>query len=50
MHIEVLQRFHRRPDRCQDRQADMFDENLLRGGGAALHAVEHHNVSTGLDC
>ncbi len=28
---------------------DMLDEHFLGGGGAALHAVQHHHVGAGLD-
>ena len=28
----------------------MLDEHVLRRGGAALHAVEHHHVGAGLGC
>ncbi len=48
MHIELLQRFDRLAQRRQGRNADMFDEYILRGGGAALHAVEHDHVGAGL--
>ena len=50
MHVEFLQCFDRWPYCCQYWQTDMFDEHFLRRGGAALHAVEHHNVGTRLHC
>ncbi len=49
VHAELHQRLDRLRDRGQDRDADVLDEHLLRGGGAALHAVEHDRVGAGLD-
>ena len=48
MHAEILQRLHRRTNAGEDRQADVLDEDFLRGGGAALHAVQHHDIGAGL--
>ena len=36
-------------DGGERRDAGVLDEHLLRGGGAALHAVEHDHVGAGLD-
>ena len=47
VHAELLQRLHRRPDRCQRRDADVLDR-LLRRRRAALHAVDHDHVGAGL--
>ena len=49
MHPELDQRFHRLRDGGEDRNADVLDEHVLRGRRAALHAVEHDGVGTGLD-
>ena len=45
---EFRQRLHRLRDRGQRRDADVLDEHLLGGGGAALHAVDHHDVRAGV--
>jgi hypothetical protein len=49
VHIEFPQRLHRQGNGGEDGDADMLDEHFLRGGGAALHAVEHDDVRTRLD-
>ena len=36
--------FHRRADAGEGRLSHMLDENVLRRGCAALHAVEHNNI------
>ena len=48
VHAHLLQRRHGLADACERRQADVLDEHILRGGCAALHAVEHDHVGTGL--
>ncbi len=49
MHAEVPQRFHGRRNGGKGRYADVFDKDLLRRGGTALHAVEHNCVGSGFD-
>ena len=49
VHAELLQRLDRLRDRGEDRDADVLDEHVLGGGGAALHAVEHDHVGARLD-
>ena len=44
----LLQRLHGLRDGGQRRDADVLDEHLLGGGGAALHAVDHDDVRTGV--
>ncbi|MPM07838.1 hypothetical protein SDC9_54147 [bioreactor metagenome] len=44
VHAQILQRLHRGPDAGKRRLADMLDEHILRRRGAALHAVEHHDI------
>ena len=48
VHAEFLQRLHRLRDRGQGGDADVLDEHVLGGGGAALHAVDHDDVGAGL--
>ena len=48
MQAEVLEGLHGGPDRRQGRDADVLDEHVLRGRGAALHAVQHDDVGAGL--
>ena len=47
--VHVLKRANRLADAGDDRQTDMLDEHVLRGGGAALHAVQNDHIRTGLD-
>ncbi len=49
VHAELLQRVDGEAHRRQGRDADVLDEDVLRRGGAALHAVDHDHVGTGLD-
>ena len=48
MHVELLQGADRGADRCQRGDAAVLDEYVLRGGRAALHAIEHDHVGAGL--
>ena len=48
VHSEFLQRLHGLRDGGQRRDADVLDEHLLGGGGAALHAVDHDDVGAGV--
>ena len=45
----VFQGLDRLTQSGQRRDAGVFDEDLLRGRRAALHAVEHDHVGAGLD-
>ena len=49
MHAHLLQRLDGLADTGQGRQADVLDKDVLRGGRAALHAIEHDHIGTGLD-
>ena len=48
LHIQVFQCIYRLAQCCQGRNADVFDEHGLCGGGAALHAVDHDHVRPGV--
>ena len=48
MHAEILQCLNRRPNAGERRLTDVFDKDILRCGGAALHTVKHHDIGTGL--
>ena len=48
-HVQVFQCVHRLAQRCQRRDADVFNETGLRRCGAALHAIDHDHVGTGVD-
>ena len=49
MHPELLQRVDGEAHGRQRRDPDVLDEDVLRGGGPALHAVEHDHVRARLD-
>ena len=49
MHAEILQRLHGWTNAGKRRHADILDEDVLRCSGAALHAVKHDDVGSGLD-
>ena len=49
MHAELLQRVDGEAHGRQRRDADVLDEDVLGGGGPALHAVEHDDVGARLD-
>ena len=49
MHPQILQGLNRLWDTGQDWHTNVFDEHVLRGSSAALHAIQHHNISTGFD-
>src|SRR5712672_2303181 len=48
MHAEFLQCLYRLRNRGEGGNADVFDEHVLRRGGAALHAVDDDHVGTAL--
>lgn len=43
-HVEVVERVHSLTKRREGRYADVFDEDGLRRGGPALHAVHDDHV------
>ena len=49
VHVELVERLDRLAHRRQGRNADMLDEHVLGGAGAALHAVQHDRIGPGLD-
>jgi hypothetical protein len=49
VHAELLQGLHGLPDGGERGDADVFDEDVLGGGRAALHAVDDDHVGTGGD-
>ena len=48
MHAEFSERLHCLRNRGQRRDADVFDEHLLGGGGTALHSVDDHDIGAGV--
>ena len=44
MHAQIFQRLNGGADRGERGDADMFDKDVLRGRGAALHPVQHHGI------
>ena len=49
VHVEILQRLHRRAYAGQRRLADMFNEDILCRCRSTLHAVKHDDIGPGLD-
>ena len=49
VHVELLQRLDREPHGGQRGDADVLDEDVLRRGRAALHAVDDDDVGARLD-
>ena len=47
MHAKFLQSLNRRPDAGKRGLANVFNEDLLRGRCAALHAVHHNHIGAG---
>jgi hypothetical protein len=49
LHADLTEGLRGQPDRGQGGNAGVLDEEILRGRGAALHAVDHHDVRARLD-